>query len=208
MSDVVALAKTAFRSLEPVFGVLDVTGASELSQEQVDALTVEVFEAKDALKTLKTAVEERTNEVKNTVFAVADKQVGEDTNFALYSPEAGLKLTREMRESGGGIDTDKLLHALYDTYGETYGDKTGKAWAWFKKITDEVEVPRFLNAGKLEAELTKAMSGMHKGDTIPIEAVNASRVPTTKTASFYARKMTKDEMEDAKTGKLRTGAYE
>jgi hypothetical protein len=211
--NIVSLAKTAFHDLEPVFGVLDVSGKKELAQTEIDTLAQETWEAKEALKTLTSAVKERVEDVRRTVFTVADEHVGEGNNFALYSPETGLKLTREIRETGGGIDTDVLLKSLFEHFGEEYGDKTGNAWAMFKRVTDVPEVPRVLNQSKLESELSKSMTvlnGMNKSASsiFPVEVVRAAEVPATKVAALYARKMTKDEMAAWKDGTLETGAVE
>lgn len=207
MNEAVEVANKSFAELKKVFGVITVAGKTSLTQAEVDTLALEIYSAKQVEKNIKEAVGARTEEVKVVVFAIADAEAGKDEGFTLYSEAHELKMVRTIAETGGGLDETKLLEALYEKFGEEWGDKDGQAWKVWSKITDPVQT-RTLNLGKLEAELNKTLEserGLKHGSTslyLPTDAVEKAKVPPTKQARFGVTKMTAAEKKASKAGTL------
>jgi hypothetical protein len=195
--ELVKMATVAFESLRPVFGVIEVRDKQSLTQQEVDALALELSTAKKVKKEIDEAIDSRVNEVRTAFFRVADAEAGEDKPFTLYSIEHGVKLVRSVVDSGGGINSEVLLQSLYDHFGEERGDKDGKAWSLWKKIS--LPAPRVLSPELLTVELGKVLD---QSDSVLRKVVEKAKIPSSKSPRFLTPDMTKDEVKAAVAGTL------
>jgi hypothetical protein len=197
-SELVKTATVAFESLRSVFGVIEVRDKTALTQSEVDALAIELFTAKKVKKEIDEAIDNRVNEVRTVFYRVADVDAGKDEPFTLYSVEHGLKMVRSVTDPPEGIDATVLLDSLYARFGEALGNKDGKAWALWKKVS--LPAPRVLSQELLTVELGKAIE-QNNGSPL-IAAVQAAKTKPARVARFLTPEMTKDEQKAAIAGTL------
>ena len=165
------------------------------SKEHVDALVRTAIEVQAAKKEADAA----DKDIKDNLKRMCASEIEAGQNVTCYSWDEGKKMTIVLKGGGAEIDETKVLEGLYAAYGEEKGDRSGRAWAAFMAITDEVEMPRVLNQDKLTKELIRAQciaQGLEDGEPLVtngiIEAATEYKKPV---VAASLSNITKAEME-------------
>ena len=177
---------------------------TELSKrETVDAIVSAALDAQSIAKQAADLYDDLKSQFKRMV---VEANGGDETVYA-YSFENLSKMGYQVKGGGSDLSETALIKAIYAHYGEPVGKKDGKAWAAFTRISDPVDMPRKLNKGKLEAEMTRTAlieAGVNADDTvyIPTKIVKDSFVKSNITKAAGVSAMTKDEIKDFNAGNL------
>lgn len=171
------------------------TAAFELAnQEVVDAICLQAYDA--ALKEKDAKAE--YSEVKDNAKRLFREKFGDYVKGVMYSPENGIKIEQTLRGGGAKVDQDVFLDLLYEHYGEEKYDKTGKAWAAFKRVSVEVECPRVIDESLFEKvfeEESRIASGLSDEQSeIPLSVFKGAVVDASPSVAASAKKMTKAEV--------------
>lgn len=179
------------------YEIQNVRVADLANQAVIDDICVQAVEAAKAEK----AAKDGYTAIKDNAKRLFAERFGDNVKGVMYSPENGLKIEQTVRGEGGvGIDQDKFLDALFDFYGEEKYDKTGRAWAAFKRVSVEVECPRVIDPAMFDAMLREEQSiaaGISdEPSEIPLSVFEACAVEKKPTVAVSAKKMSKAELAE------------
>lgn len=178
-------------------------GTTDLAiQEKVDALVRTAVEVNEQFK----AYKEEDDRVKSEFKRICAPYIEHGQKVTCYAFDQGKKMTITYSGGGMSIDDETLLRKLYDHYGESYGDRAGRAWEAFCKVSDPVDIPRKVNEDKLMAEIARServLNGIEVGEAL-VTAEIVRDVAVDKAPSVVAKcaNMTKAEVKAHDSGEL------
>lgn len=197
------MATTSLATIQKKTAELSAFGTSDLSvQEKVSALVKTAHEVNEQSKALK----EQDTRVKDEFKRMCKPYTDEGHGVTCYAFDQDMKMTLTLSGGGMELDEEALLKNIYEMYGETPGDKGGKAWRAFCAISDPMEAPRKLNPDKLAYEIAKAQriaAGRETGEVMVTDKI-VQAATTEKKPSLVAKcsKMTKAEIKAHDMGEL------
>lgn len=167
--------------LGELYGVIDVDN-KKLNQYEIDVLTAEALEIKALKEEIGKILDIRYNRIREIVFSHFDITVGKDKEGQEVSVIMEHKLQRQISNKGGELDWAALKTLLE-------GREDRKTYV---TITDPpVPSERVPNEGKLTAALNSSK--------VKVDDIEKCLTPVRKTSSFFIRKASEKELEEAQT---------